>query len=259
MSDACDRRNVGHLEGLRAGRFDHHGARVGLEQSAYPVPDQRIVERRLDAVAREKIVGEQPGRAVRIVADQEVVAGLQHAEQRRRDRCNAGWREADTRAIWSLQSDQGLLKRFGRRRAVAPVLVLAAVRMKIVGRGIQNGRTANHGRIDEALLRRTIATGYDQCRVGRKVQAVVGCAHWRSSLTGKNGVNPLTATASRSVMYDDLMSVGGSVETQSRQQRGAVDRILLPDATGPSGPPGGIAFAFSHKPRRTGSQCSQCA
>ena len=49
MRGRGDRRDVLHLEGLRAGRFDEHRARIRLDERGDAAADQRIVIARLDA------------------------------------------------------------------------------------------------------------------------------------------------------------------------------------------------------------------
>ena len=113
MRDRGDRGNVGHLEGLRARRFDQHRPGVGLEQAGDAGADQRIEIAGLDAVAGEHAVAEIARRPVGVVADQQMVAGLQHREQGGGDRGQARGRDADAGALRAFQRHQRVLQRRG--------------------------------------------------------------------------------------------------------------------------------------------------
>ena len=81
MRDRGDGRDVGHFEGLRAGRLDQNGAGVRLEQVGDAGADQGIEIAGLDAVAGQHAVAEIARGPVGIVADQQMIAGLQHRQQ----------------------------------------------------------------------------------------------------------------------------------------------------------------------------------
>src|SRR3982074_1187339 len=85
MRGSGDRGKVGHFERLRTGCLDQYRPGVGLEQLADTGADQGIEIGRLYAVAWEQSVAEISCRAISIVADQEMIAGLQHREPGRGD------------------------------------------------------------------------------------------------------------------------------------------------------------------------------
>jgi len=97
-----DRRNVLHLERQRARRFGEHRAGVGLNQARDSRSDQWIVIGRRDAVVRQHVVAELPGRCVDAVGDKHVVAAAQHREKRDRNCGKSGGKQRDTRARWPL-------------------------------------------------------------------------------------------------------------------------------------------------------------
>ena len=211
------------------GRFDQHGPGVGLEQGGDAGADQRIEIGGLDAVAGQQAVAEIAGRTVGVVADQKMIAGLQHREQGGGDRRQAGGRDTDARALRAFERHQRLLQRLGGRRSVAAILELAAMGMQVLGGRIEHGGAVDDGRIDESLLRLGVAARRHQrgfglqrldrpsssekfmrspppktlCRsreasrkpAGRRVRA-----GFVNNRTRKTAVNPLTRLASRSVM-----------------------------------------------------------
>jgi hypothetical protein len=127
MRHLGDCRRVRHLERLRAGRLDQHGARVRPEQFCDTCADQRIVVGGLDAEALQHAVAEAPGRLIRAVADQQVVAPAQHREQCGGNRCKPGRQQRDARAVGALERRDRVGQRLGGRRAFAPVLEFAAI------------------------------------------------------------------------------------------------------------------------------------
>ena len=164
--------NVGHFEGLRARRLDQHRAGVRLEQLVDAGADQRIEIGGLDAIAGEHAVAEIARGPVGVVADQEVVAGLQHREQGGARSRPGPRREADAGALRAFQRHQHVLQRPGGRGAVAAVLELAAMGVQVLGGRIEHGGTVDDRRIDKALLRLGVAAGRHQpgfglLRVGR--------------------------------------------------------------------------------------------
>ena len=157
MRDGCDRRNVGHLEGLRSRRLDQHRPGVGPEQVGNAGADQGIEIGGLDAIAGQQAIAEIARRPVDVVADQKMIAGLQHREQGRGNRRQARGRKTDAGAVRAFDRHQRLLQRLGRRRSVTAVLELAAMGMQIVGGRIEHGGTMDDGGIDESLLRLGVA------------------------------------------------------------------------------------------------------
>ena len=166
MRDRCYRAHVGHLEGLRTRRLDQYGARVRLEQLFDAGADQRIEIAGLDAIARQDAVAEIAGRPIGVVADQDVVAGFAHREQGGRDRGQSRRCKTDARALRSFQRHQQILQRARRRRAAAAILELAAMGVQVVGGRIKHGGTADHRRIDKALLCFCVAARRHQSGLG---------------------------------------------------------------------------------------------
>ena len=162
MCDRGDRGDIGHFEGLRSRRLDQHRFGVRLEQPGDAGADQRIEIAGLDAIAGEQAVAEISCRAVGIVADQEMIAGFQHREQRRGDRRQARGRNPDAGALRAFKRHQRLLQRLRGRGSATAILELAAMGVQIVGGRIQHGRAVDHRRIDESLLRLGIAPGSHQ-------------------------------------------------------------------------------------------------
>ncbi len=166
MRDLRDDADIRHLERLRARRLHQHRAGVGLEQRLDARADQRIEIGGLDAVAGQHAVAEIARGPVDVVADQDVVAGLQHREQGGRDRRQPRRHDADAGALRPLQRHQRVLERPGRRRAVTAIRELAPMGMQVLGRRIEHGRAVEHRRIDEPLLRLGVAAGGDQAGLG---------------------------------------------------------------------------------------------
>ena len=114
-----DRRDVLHLEGERARCFGEHSARIRLHQKGDAIAGARIVIGRRHAVARQHGVAECARRAVDAVGHQQVVAGLQHREQRDRNRREAGGRDRTpahagpsmSRSAFSRASEVGVPRR----------------------------------------------------------------------------------------------------------------------------------------------------
>ena len=157
MRDRCDRGNVGHFEGLRARGFDQHRPGIGLEQAGDAGADQRIEIADLDAVTGEDAIAEIAGGTIGIVADQQVIAGLQHREQGGGDRGQARGRDTDAGALRAFERHQRLLQCLGGRGSPPAILEFAAMGMQIRCVRIQHGGTVDDGRIDEALLRLGVA------------------------------------------------------------------------------------------------------
>ena len=152
MRNGDDGGNIRHLEGLRARRFQQHGAGIGLEQLFNSRTDCGIEIAGLDAITGQHAIAEIARGPVHIVADQEVVACLQHRNQGGRNRREPGGHQADAGALRSLQGHQRLLQRPGGRRTEPAILELAAMRVEVRGGRIKHGRTVNDGGIDEAFL-----------------------------------------------------------------------------------------------------------
>ena len=170
-----------------------------------------------------------------VVADQQMIAGLQHREQGGGDRRQARGRDADAGALRAFQRHQRVLQRPGGRRAVAAILELAAMGMQVLGGRIEHGGTVDHRRIDESLLRLGVAAGGHQPGFGLlRVDVAVSPGRFHAfaatkdvlpqprrsrrpagrqvragfvnNRTQKTAVNPLTRLASRSVMRAELFS-----------------------------------------------------
>ena len=150
-------------------------ARVfGLNRSAMPTADQGIEIAGLDAVAGQHAVAEIARRPVDIVADQHMIAGLQHRQQGGADRRQARGRKTDAGALRAFERHQRILQRPGGRRAVAAVLELAAMGMQIIRGRIKHGGTVDHGRIDETLLRLGVAArGYQRGFSSQRVRSLI--------------------------------------------------------------------------------------
>ena len=159
-------RMSGIVEGSRARRLDQHRARIRLEQFFDTGADHWIVVGGLDAIAGEQAVAEIARGPVDVVADQDVVAGLQHREQRRGNRGKARWRETDAGALWAFQLHQHVLQRPRGRRAVPSILVFGAVGVEVFRRRIEHRGAVKHRRIDKTLLRLGIAAGPHQSGFG---------------------------------------------------------------------------------------------
>ena len=134
----------------------------GLNSCGDAGADQGIEIAGFDAIAGEHAVAEIAGRAVGVVADQQVIAGLQHREQGGGDRRQARGRKADARALRAFERHQRLLQRLGGRGSAAAILELAAMGVQVVGGRIEHGRAVDDRRIDEALLRLGVASGRHQ-------------------------------------------------------------------------------------------------
>jgi hypothetical protein len=166
MGHGRDRRNVRHLEGLRARRFDHHRRGVRFEEFGDTGTDQGIEIAGLDAIASQQAVAECARRPVDAVGHQKMVAGFEHRQQRRGDRRQARGHQGDARAVWALDCHQRLLQCLGRRCAVTGVAELAGMGMKIRRGRIDHGGTADNWRIDEPVLHRGVAARNYQQRFG---------------------------------------------------------------------------------------------
>ncbi len=184
MRGRCNRAKIRHLEGLRAGGFDQHRPGVGLEQARNPRADHRIEIGGFDAIARQQAVAEIARGPIDIVANQQMVAGLENCEQGCGDRCEARRGDADTGTLWSFKRHQGLLQGSRRRGTMTAVLELAAMGMQVIGRWIKHRGTVDDGRINESLLRRRVAPRGHQCSFDFQWQAafVAGGGHFSRGL-----------------------------------------------------------------------------
>ena len=227
MRDFGNRREVGHLEGLRAWRLDQHGPGVRLEQFLDAGADLRVEIGGLDAVARQHAIAEIARRTIDVVADQQMIARLRHRQQRGGDRGKTRGRDAHARALRALQRHHHVLQRPRGRRAVAAIGEFAAMGMQVFGGRVEHGRAVEHRRIDKSFLRLGIAPGGHQpgfsllrrrryvspggfhafapktfCR-NRSAPCPIKAASrgvLANNRTQKSAVNPLTRLASRSVM-----------------------------------------------------------
>jgi len=80
-----DRRNVLHLEGLRARRLGEHDPCLLGDEALDTCPDQGVVIDGGDAEPLQHIVAEAPVRAIDGVSDKNFVARRHEGKQRRRD------------------------------------------------------------------------------------------------------------------------------------------------------------------------------
>src|SRR6185437_12915634 len=87
----------------------------------------------LDSVARQKSIAEMSGRAIDVVADEDVIAGLQHGQQRGGDRRHSRRNEADACALLAFQRRQCILQGPGGRSAVPSVMEFSAMGMEVIG------------------------------------------------------------------------------------------------------------------------------
>ena len=148
--DARDRRDVLHLEGLRAGAFGEDEARVGAHEIGDAGADQRIVVRRLDAELRQHVVAELARRLIDAIDHENMVAGLDEGEDGRADGLIS--RRRQRRRGAALDLGDGLLERLdGRRRGAAVGVLLVALPQLLDGRK-EDGRAAVDRRIDEAVV-----------------------------------------------------------------------------------------------------------
>jgi len=220
-------RNIGHFEGLRTGRLDQHRLGVGLKTSAMPAPIRgrsRWSRRRSGQASRCKNFGWPVG----VVANQEMIAGLQHRKQVVviADKLRAQDRRL---RIAGPQEPSMPPEEPGGRRSVASILELAAVGVQIVRGRIEHRGTMDDRRIDESLLRlvsrpavTNVVSAFEtpsgrhplenscfsaaieyfcptatprKCPLRQRVAGRIV-----NSRTGKTDVNPLTRPSSRSVM-----------------------------------------------------------
>ena len=174
LGDAGDGIDVLHLEGLRAGRLEIDHLGVGLDQLLDAGADHGIEEGRLDAEVLERGVGEAPRRAVGVVGQQHVIAGLQEAHDRTGDGGEAGLH--GDRAVRALDGGDRVLQRLLGRRAVAAVaeaLERNAILELLHGRG-EDGRGVIDGRVDDAEVVGGIAPGDSQNGVGTGIGFLAG-------------------------------------------------------------------------------------
>ena len=157
MGDGSDRGNIGHFERLRAGRFDQYRPGVRPEQFGDACANHGIKVGGFNAVAREQSVAEISRGAVGIVADQEMIAGLQHRKQGRGDRRQDPRRNSSARALWAFERDQRLLQRLGSRGSAAAILELAAMSVQIFGSRIEHGGTVDDRGIGRKFFLRLVS------------------------------------------------------------------------------------------------------
>ena len=132
MDRRGDRRHILDLEGERARRLHEHGSRVGPHQRGDPDSEQGIVIRRLDAVAPKHAVAQPARGLVGAVGDQEVIAGVEHREQRGRNRREPRGKERHAGAIGTFERPQRALQRLRGGRAPPSVEVTRPAGKKIL-------------------------------------------------------------------------------------------------------------------------------
>ena len=156
-----DGRDVLHLEGERARRFDiddlgaraHQGRDIGAQV--------RVVIGGLDAEALEEGVAEASGRRIGAVGHQQVVAGLEEGQHGNRDRGQP--RGVDHGSVRAFDRGKRLLEGIGGRRAVAPV-AHALIGRSGCGLERREGREQHGGgvvdrRVDDAVVVLGVAPG----------------------------------------------------------------------------------------------------
>ena len=164
----------------------------GLNNLVDAGADQGIEIAGFDAVAGQHAVAEIARRAVGIVADQDMIAGLQHREQGGGDRRQARGRKPDARALRAFERHQRLLQRLRGRGSAAAILELAAMGVQIVRRRIEHGGTVDHRRIDESFLRLGVAARRHQRGFGL---LRLRCADDRKNSCVRRYQSPFAATA----------------------------------------------------------------
>jgi hypothetical protein len=150
------RRNVEHLECLRAGAFQEYDRRVRPHELGDVLADDGIEIGRLDAETLQHRVAKPSCRSIDGIADKDVVAGVGEGQHGRRDR-----REAiggEQRACAILEAGYDLLQRLRRRCAAPPVGVLLLALLEALERFEQDGRAPIDGRVDEPVVGEGIAT-----------------------------------------------------------------------------------------------------
>ncbi len=159
-----DRRHVLDLERQRARRLHEHRAGVRLHQRGNAGADQRVIIGGGDAVAREHAVAEFPRRLIDAVGNEHVIAGVEHRQQRGRDRRESGGQERNAGAIGAFELAQRIRKRLRRGGAPPPVEIAGAAGEKILRRWIEHRRGVIDRRIDEAVIGGRVATAHHQAR-----------------------------------------------------------------------------------------------
>ena len=149
-SDDCG--DVLHLERQAPRRFHEDRARVRLHQRLDPRTDQRVVVSGRDAARAQVCLAQPPGRVIGAVDHQQMVAGVEQAQQRARDRRRTRGIEHGPCGA-RIERGQCLCQRPLRRCAAPPVKPFAVgVRPDPFGKrgrvGIENRRRAPHRRID---------------------------------------------------------------------------------------------------------------
>ena len=183
MRDRGDRRNVLHLEGVRARRLDVDHARRRAHQPLDAGTDARVVDGCLDAVLGEPAYAEAARRPVDAVGQQHVLPVVHVGDDRQAAGSEA--RREGPAVGAALQLVHRLVQRVMRRRAigavgdglgivsgVAPLHAAAHLRH----RRMQHGGAAHQRRVDELGLRRVVAAmtpARDQARVVLHRRAVV--------------------------------------------------------------------------------------
>ncbi len=186
-----DRRNVLHLEGMAARAFGVNDLGVRSHETGNPrLVDHRIVERRLDAEALQKSLGEVARRAVHRIRHQAMLARVQERQQRRGHRGQSRTHDRAARAAFDL-GDHVLQRPMGLGPAQAVGQhTLAAPRghgTPFRHRRIQHGRAAQQRRIDEAMR---VLAGAPGVRQPRAEAAFRGLGHGRCVSTGVSARPP---------------------------------------------------------------------
>ena len=151
FGDGGDRRQVLHLEGQRARALDEDRPGLVGDQRGDAAADARIVVARPRCPCGVSTPSRDAARRlVGAVGDQHLVAGVEHRQQRQRDRRQAG--RGEHRAGGAFELGDDLLDRRRRRIAGAAVVEARLGAFERVERRKQDGRAAIDRRVDVAAV-----------------------------------------------------------------------------------------------------------
>jgi hypothetical protein len=168
MRGARDGGNILHLEGERTGRFAQDGAGVVAQQPGDAAAYQRVVILDLDPHGDQTVVAKAARRRIGRIADQQMLAGLEHGNEGNDDGRQAVGR--GDRLVGALQPRHGFLEGEGRGRAVAAVadrlLAEIAGSFVVLQRRVNDGGGPENGGIDHAGVLFRSTSGMRQQRIG---------------------------------------------------------------------------------------------
>ena len=139
---------------------------LGLNSARDVRAEQRVVIGRLDAEALQHRVAEIARRPIDRVRHQQMVAGLQAAHQRDRNRREPGGNQH--RPGRAGEIGPGDFERIGGRRSLGAVGELGLALEEVLRVAIEHGRAAIDRRVHEAVLGERIAAPGDQARRRRQ-------------------------------------------------------------------------------------------